>query len=125
TITAYEDAAVTPFYRPAEIVNASDAGSGPALLAAALVLASAVSLGLALVSSVRRRRRDLALLKSLGFTRRQIGAAVTWQAAATGVVALIVGMPLGIALGRWTWSQCARQLDVVPQPEVPVIALIV
>jgi hypothetical protein len=123
TIAGYTDMSVAPYYRPAEIVNASDAGAAPALLAAALVLASAVSLGLALVSSVRRRRRDLALLKSLGFTRRQVGAAVTWQAVATGAVALLVGLPLGIALGRWTWTQFARELDVVAQPEVPFATL--
>jgi len=30
--------------------------------------------------SVRRRRRELALLKTLGLTRRQVMAAVAWQA---------------------------------------------
>src|SRR6185369_7456364 len=82
-----------------------------------------VSLGLALVSSVRHRRRDLALLKSLGFTRRQVGGAVTWQAIATGIVALVVGVPVGVALGRWAWTAFARELDVVPQPDVPALTI--
>ena len=34
---------------------------------------------LTLVASVRRRRRELALLKTLGFTHRQLAAVVAWQ----------------------------------------------
>ncbi|MGI8662691.1 MAG: FtsX-like permease family protein [Acidimicrobiales bacterium] len=119
----FQDITVAAVERPAEIVNASDASSSPALLAGALVLAAAISLTLALVSSVRRRRRDLALLKSLGFTRRQVGAAVAWQATATAVVAVIVGVPAGILLGRWTWIVFAQQLDVVPRPRIPLLAI--
>ncbi|MEO7557324.1 MAG: ABC transporter permease, partial [Acidimicrobiales bacterium] len=110
-------------YQPAEIVNASDAGAAPALLAAALTVAAVLSLALALVSAVRRRRRDLALVKSLGFTRRQVGAVVAWQATATTTVAVLVGVPAGVVLGRWLWIIFARQLDVVPRPEVPTTAM--
>ena len=38
------------------------------------------ALGHTLVSSIRRRRRDLATLKTLGFTRGQVSATVAWQA---------------------------------------------
>lgn len=110
--------------RPAEIVNTSDAGGAPSLLAGALSLGAVASLGLALVTSVRRRFRDLALLKALGFNRRQISATVAWQATATISVGLFVGLPVGIALGRESWSLFAKQLDVVPKPSVPVVTLL-
>ena len=74
--------------RPAEIVNAADIGSAPTVLAGALAVAALLSLGLALAASVRRRRIDLALLKVLGFTRRQLGATVRWQAGSTVLVGL-------------------------------------
>jgi predicted lysophospholipase L1 biosynthesis ABC-type transport system permease subunit len=38
----------------------------------ALAAGAIVALGLALAASVRRRRRDLALLKALGFTGGQL-----------------------------------------------------
>lgn len=105
--------------RPAEIVNARAVGSAPALLASAVAAAAAVSLAIALAASVRRRRHELALLRSLGFIRRQLAASIAWQATTTIAVGLIVGVPIGIALGRSLWSAFAARLDVVSQPAVP------
>ena len=111
--------------RPAEIVNASDIGSSPTILAGTLVLAALASLALTLGSSVRRRRHDLALLKTLGFTRRQLAATVRWQASVTVAAGLLVGVPLGIIAGRWLWDVFARQLDVVPDPSTPFLLVLV
>jgi FtsX-like permease family/MacB-like periplasmic core domain len=112
--------------RPAEIVNYGTLGSTPALLGAGLAVAAIVALGLTLVASVRRRRRDLALLKTLGFTRRQLAATVSWQSSVAVIIGIVVGVPLGIVAGRVLWDQFANQLHVVPQPTVPglTIALI-
>ena len=44
----------------------------PATLAALLAELALLAVGHALVTAVRRRRRDLALLKTLGFNRRQV-----------------------------------------------------
>jgi hypothetical protein len=109
--------------RPAEIVNSSEIGGSPSLLAGTLALGAMASLGLALATSVHRRRRDLALLKALGFTRPQIRATVAWQATATIAVGLLIGVPLGIVSGRALWDLFALQLDVVPRPSVPVLAV--
>ena len=56
--------------RPAEIVNYRSMGTTPGLLAGGLAVGAVAALGLTLVASVRRRRRELALLKSFGFTQR-------------------------------------------------------
>ncbi len=109
--------------RPAEIVNSSAIGSAPVVLASALALGALVSLGLALANSVRRRRFDLAVLRTLGFTDGQLAATVGWQATATVVVGLLIGIPLGIVLGRTLWRDFADQLDVVARPSTPVLAL--
>src|SRR5256885_12986605 len=63
-----------------EIVNYRTMGATPALLASGLAAGAILALGLTLTASVRRRRHDLALLKTLGFTKRQLAAAVAWQA---------------------------------------------
>ena len=112
--------AVTPVERPAEIVNYRSMGSTPALLGAGLAVGAVFALGLTLVTSVRRRRRDLALLKTLGFRRRQLMAVVAWQASVAAVIGTVVGVPLGVALGRWLWVLFADQIHAVPQPSVPV-----
>ena len=116
-------AQVLPVQRPAEIVHYESMGATPAVLGGVLVLAAVVSLGLALASGVGRRRRDLSILKSLGFTRRQVSATVVWQSSLIVAIGLLVGVPLGIALGRWLWIFFAERLPVLARPSVPVIVL--
>jgi predicted lysophospholipase L1 biosynthesis ABC-type transport system permease subunit len=65
----------------------------------------------------------LALLKTLGFTRRQLAATVAWQSTTAVLVGLIPGIPLGIALGRLLWDAFARQISVVPAPAVPSLTV--
>ena len=112
--------AVLSVQRPAEIVNYQSTGATPALLAFGLAAGAAVALGLTLGASVRRRRRDLALLKTFGFTQRQLAAAVAWQASVAAVIGIVVGIPVGIILGRWLWTLFARAIYAVPFPSVPV-----
>ena len=109
---------------PAEIVNYKTLGSTPAVLGAALAAGAVVGLALTLVASVRRRRRDLALLKTLGFTKRQLAATVGCQATVAVTVGVLVGVPLGIALGRYLWDLFATDIHAVPAPVVSVQALV-
>ena len=111
---------VLPVQRPAEILNYGSLGSTPALLGAALTVGAAVALGITLVTSVRRRRRDLAILKTLGFTRRQLAAAVGVQAGVAAVIGCAIGIPVGIALGRVLWDLFANEISAVPYPAVPM-----
>ena len=76
----------------------------------------------ALLLTIRRRRRDLAILKTLGFVGGQVRATVAWLAAAIVAPALMLGLPLGIAAGRWGWRLFAKYLAVVPEP-VAVVAV--
>jgi putative ABC transport system permease protein len=110
---------VLPVQRPAEIVNYKSMGTMPVILAAGVAAGTVAALGLALVTSVRRRRRDLALLKTLGFTRRQLATTVAWQSTVVAIVGLVAGIPLGIAVGRWLWIAFAHELSTVPDPVVP------
>jgi hypothetical protein len=109
---------------PAEIQNYRTLGSTPAVLAGGLALGAILGLGLTLVASVRRRRHDLALLKTLGFTGRQLASVVAWQATVVVLLGLAVGVPVGIALGRWLWLLFASEIYVVPRAAVPVLPLV-
>ena len=110
---------------PAEIENYRLIGATPVVLAFGLALGAIVALALTLAASVRRKRRDLALLRALGFTRRQLMATIAWQASVAGVVGVVLGVPMGIVLGRWLWTLFARNIYAVPEPTVPVISVII
>ena len=105
--------------RPSTIGDFGGIESLPALVAALLAATAAGALAHALVTSVRRRRRDLAILKTLGFVRSQVLAAVAWQATAIALIALLVGLPLGVAAGRFAWNVFAEELGVLPEAVVP------
>ncbi len=110
--------------RPAQIVNYRSVGSTPVILAVGLAVGAIAALGLTLAASVRQRRRDLAVIKALGFVQRQLSAAVAWQAIVAAIVGVIVGIPLGIVVGRQLWILFARNIDAVPDPTVPVLSVL-
>jgi hypothetical protein len=114
---------VLPVQRPAEIVNYKSMGTMPVILAGGVAAGAVAALGLALIASVRRRRRDLALLKTLGFTRRQLAATIAWQSTVIAVGGVIVGVPVGIAAGRWLWILFAHSLSAVPDPVIPAASV--
>ena len=112
--------------RPAEIVNYRSMGTTPAILGGGLAVGAALALALALIASVRQRRRDLALLKTLGFTRRQLASVVAWQSGVAVGLGTAVGLPIGVVLGRMLWNLFAHDINAVPRAIVPLslIALI-
>jgi hypothetical protein len=126
TLKASPDSAggVVGVLRPAEIANYRSIRTIPALLGAALAVGAIVALGLTLVASVRRRRRDLALLKTIGFTQLQLAATVAWQSTVSVGFGTLVGVPLGIAVGRSLWDLFARNIHAVPAPNVPVLSIV-
>jgi FtsX-like permease family len=109
---------------PGQIVDYRAMGETPAFLAAGLGLGAVSALGLTLAASVRRRWRDLALLKALGFTRGQLATAVAWQASVSVVIGTAIGIPAGLLLGRWLWGVFADELYAVPRASVPAWSIV-
>jgi ABC-type lipoprotein release transport system permease subunit len=110
---------------PTDIVNFGRVRNMPLVLGAVLALLAAGTLTHVLISAVRRRRRDLALLRALGFERRQCIASVAWQANTIVLIGLLIGVPAGVALGRWIWTNFAEGLGILPVPRVPAVAVLV
>lgn len=119
------DIEVEPLTEPTDILNFGRVQSMPFVLGAILATIAAATLAHLLLSAVRRRRRDLAILKTLGLVRGQVASTVAWQATTVVVVSLVVAVPLGVALGRWVWTLLADDLGVVARPQVPLLALVV
>jgi hypothetical protein len=112
-----------PPQQGAQIVDLEQMGGLPLGISLGVALAAVLALGLTIAASVRQRRRELALLKSLGMQRRQLRVVVACQTSTILLVAVIVGIPLGIAAGRWAWTAFASEIGVVPAPVVPAAAL--
>lgn len=85
----------------------------PEALAAFLVLLAIGAVGHVLVTTVRRRRHDLAVLRALGMRPRQAAACIAWQATTVGLIALVLGIPFGIILGRTAWAWIASVTPLV------------
>ncbi len=105
---------------PTDLVNFGEAVNFPLIFGLIVVLFGVATLLHMLLSSLNRRRREMGLLKSLGFVRRQIALSVTWQTTTVAMIGIVLGVPLGIAAGRWVWSAFATNLGVVAVPVVAV-----
>ncbi|HEY3673435.1 MAG TPA: ABC transporter permease [Acidimicrobiia bacterium] len=108
---------------PAEIDRVDQIRGLPVALAVFVAVVALVAVGLALVSSLRRRRRELAVLKTLGFSRRQVRSTVAWQATTVAVVGLLVGIPLGLVVGGYVWHRVADELGVSTGRAWPWLAI--
>ena len=106
--------------RPPDIENLQRVSDLPTLLAVLFALIAVLTIGNALLSAVRRRRRELAVLRTLGFVRLQIVAVVAWQATTVAIIAIVIGLPLGAILGRSTWTLVTDRLGLPPDTVVPV-----
>lgn len=110
--------------RPPDIENLQRVDHLPALLAALFALIALLIVGNMLVSSVRRRRRELAVLRTMGFVRRQVSGVVIWQATMVAIVAIVVGIPVGAAAGRAAWKLVTDRLGLAPDAVVPTTLLV-
>ena len=97
----------------------------PLLLGGMLAVIAAISIAHLLVSSIRRRRHEFAILKTLGFVPSQVRQAIAWQATTLAIFAIGIGAPLGIVSGRLIWSRFADQLGVLASTVTPALTILV
>ncbi|MEP6661207.1 MAG: FtsX-like permease family protein [Acidimicrobiales bacterium] len=91
----------------------------PRLLGALMAVLGAAVLTHLVLTGVRARRNELATLRALGFTSRQVRATLAWGATTVTVLTLLVALPLGIIAGRAAWEAYARRIDIVPESVSP------
>lgn len=111
---------------PPDIENLRRVDGLPGLLVALVALVSLVTIGHSIFVSVRSRRRDLAVMRTMGFVGRQISAVVAWQLTTVVAIGLVIGVPVGIVTGRWAWTLVTNQLGLPSSAVVPpLLALVV
>ena len=114
---------MTTDQRPSDIQNYTGVRDTPLILGAVLALLAIGTLTHVLLTGVSRRRRDLAVLKTLGLTRSQLIGVVFWQASVLATTSLIAGLPLGVLAGRWSWALFAASVGTAGYADVPVQAI--
>jgi putative ABC transport system permease protein len=106
--------------RPNGVTGYARIDGTPEVLAAVLAVLGLAALGQLMVASGRRRRRDFAILKTLGLVRRQVSSITAWQVSTLAGLALLAGVPLGVAAGHWTWALFATGLGISTTAITPV-----
>jgi hypothetical protein len=92
---------------PLPTAQLKDVSVLPLALGAFLALLALGAVGHALTIAVRRRRHELAVLRTLGMTGPQSRLVVVTQATVLAVIGLALGIPLGLAVGRAVWRVVA------------------
>jgi hypothetical protein len=96
----------------------------PLVLAVFFGLLAIATVAHALVTTVRRRRHDLAIMRAFGFTARQSRVAIAWQATLLAIAGVIVGVPLGLIAGRTIWRWLANDYPIVYVPPIELVAIL-
>jgi hypothetical protein len=94
----------------------------PVLLAGVLALLGVGVLAQTIAASARRRQRELAVLRCVGFVARDVRSTIRWNALAVVGVCLAVSVPIGLAVGRYLWGSFARDIGLAADPTTPVVA---
>jgi putative ABC transport system permease protein len=112
---------------PTSLINFGEAVNFPLIFGAILAVFGAATLLHLLVVSVSQRRREVGLLKVVGFVNGQVASTVAWQATTLAVAGIVIGVPTGVVVGGTIWRAFANNLGAVPVSVVPVwlIALLV
>jgi ABC-type lipoprotein release transport system permease subunit len=109
---------------PSEVERVQQVEHLPIYLGLLLAFLAAASVAHVVAVGVRRRRRDLAVLRAVGFVRRDVRTTIAYQATTLTLVSLVVGIPIGFVVGRNVWSVVADGIGVAPEISVPILALL-
>ncbi|MEA2400310.1 MAG: putative transport system permease protein, partial [Thermoleophilaceae bacterium] len=110
---------------PAAVENLRDVRALPLLLALCFTLLGIGVAGHALVTTLRKRRRDLAVLRALGLSPGQARVTVVSQATTLAVVGVCAGIPLGILGGKLAWHWVADSMPLVYAGPLALVAVLV
>lgn len=124
-IAARREYFAQPSELPTAVVDLGNLSTVPFVLAVFFGLLACATVAHALVTTVRRRRVDFAVLRSIGLTRRQSRLSIAWQATLLAVIGLVVGVPLGIVVGREIWQLVAEGFPVAFVPPLEAVVVLV
>ena len=89
------------------------------VVAPVVIVFAIAALTHALITTVRVRRRDLAIMRAIGFTAAQVSASIGWHAAFVQIVGLAAGIPIGVIAAQWGWRSVESHLGIIPDSSIP------
>jgi hypothetical protein len=101
-----------PIIPPVERDELVQLRSVPLLLAGFLAVLGVGAIAHTLTSTARRRRHDFAMLRALGMRPRDTSIVIFVQAGVIAFASLVVGVPIGITVGRLVWRTIAIDTPV-------------
>jgi hypothetical protein len=108
---------------PDTVQMLTDLAQLPTALGAFLALLAVGAVGYALSTAVRRRGRELGVLRALGLTSGQSRLVIITQATLLALAGLVAGIPLGLAVGQSVWQAVAGLTPLAYQPPLAPWAL--
>ncbi len=114
--------------KPPQLAGYDDVRSIRYPLGAALACLVALPLGYGIVSTVRSRRRELAVLRALGMTSNQVSAIVIVHAIVVALVAVAFGVVAGALIANIGWHLFSESVGfewpvTVPSRAVALVAV--
>lgn len=107
--------------RPASIVNVARARAVPIFLAALFGALAVLTVAHVMLTSIRNRRRDIAVLCALGADRGWLTRAVHWQATSVALLPAVFGLPIGVLAGRLVFRVFADSIGAVDDATTPLL----
>lgn len=121
----FDPSFISDEYVPGAISSLTRVRSVPYVLAALLGALVVLTVTQTLLSSLRARRRDLAILRALGGPPRLVRKSVHWQATVVALVPALVAVPLGLVAGRLVFKALADEIGTIDDAAVPTAAIVV
>jgi hypothetical protein len=109
---------------PPAISSLGRVRSVPYVLAALLGVLVVLTITQTLLSSLRARRRDLAIVRALGGPPRLLRRSVHWQATVVTLVPTLIGIPLGVTAGRFVFRALADDIGALNSAVFPTTAVV-
>jgi predicted lysophospholipase L1 biosynthesis ABC-type transport system permease subunit len=112
-------------FRPARILNISRVRSVLQIVEGFAALLTLLVLVHSLSTVASRRRHDLGVLRAIGMRSKQARRVLWWHGGILAVMAVAIGLPLGVVGGRLLWHAVSASIDSVYSPRSPWAVLIV
>jgi ABC-type lipoprotein release transport system permease subunit len=111
---------ITEEYVPGAITSLLRVRAIPFVLAGLLGLLVVLTISHTLLTTLRARRRDLAVFRALGASPGFVSRAVHWQATLVTIVPALLGVPFGLVVGRLLFVALADEIGAVDTAALPL-----
>lgn len=120
TVPELADLRSTNVPQPPVIRNVARVRAIPYALAAVLAALALLTVAHVMLTSLRGRRPELAIVRALGADPGWIRRAVHWQATVLTALPVVLAIPLGIVIGRLIFTAFADSMGAVDDAAVPL-----